>query len=259
MCMVTAWAPPQVHLWCIWDDFWTSCIPPLRIPSLSSCMSPTNKPPSWHQRPLWQHLKSQFHRPYMCVEKCVGLGLRDPLPSHEKEAPKNVLHMVGRDPNTIVCVAKASLCFDIFINTVWALSFHSADVVAVWMCSAVVDLSRSPPRPVFLPATRAVAGTEPRGGLRLRAPRRLPSPQKWCQDNGGMKAFRTARHQLRKLKATLRPDLCNSPTQTCEVPSVSFKDPCCHSICLRSATCNHSAGGSRSASRRTLNSASVWF
>lgn len=36
--------------------------------------------------------------------------------------------MVGRNPNNTVCVASA-LCFDIFINTVWASSFHSADVV----------------------------------------------------------------------------------------------------------------------------------
>lgn len=85
--------------------------------------------------------------------------------------------MVGRDPNNTVCVATAPLCFDIFINTVWAPSFHSADVVAVWMCSAVVDLSQSL-RPVFLPAALAAAGTEPWGRLRLRSPRRLPSPQK---------------------------------------------------------------------------------
>lgn len=36
--------------------------------------------------------------------------------------------MVGRNPNNTVCVASAQ-CFDIFINTVWASSFHSADVV----------------------------------------------------------------------------------------------------------------------------------
>lgn len=120
----------------------------------------------------------------MCVEERVGLKLRGPCVSRGGSA-KNLLHMVGRDPNNTVCVAKAPRYFDIFINTVWAPSFHSGDVVAVWMCSAVVDLSRSL-RPVFLPATlAAAAGTEPSGGLRLRSPRRLPSPQKWCQDNGG--------------------------------------------------------------------------
>lgn len=33
-------------------------------------------------------------------------------------------------------------CFDIFINSVWAPSFHLASVVSAWIFSVVVDMSQ---------------------------------------------------------------------------------------------------------------------
>lgn len=53
-----------------------------------------------------------------------------------------ISHMVGRNPNNTVFVANV-WSFDIFINSVWASSFHLAGVVSVWIFSVVVDLSQS--------------------------------------------------------------------------------------------------------------------
>lgn len=172
--------------------------------------------------------------------------------------------MLGRDPNGAVCVAEAPQCFDVFINTVWAPSFHSADVVAVWMCSAVAGPVTKSSNLSSFPATPAT-GTVPRGASSAFAfafpPRRLPSPQKPCQDNGGGEgvsygsapaAKTQSNSQARSLQ---RAHSRRTPAE--EVPPPSFKDLCCHSICLLSAYVQSLSRGGVAPSRRTLNSARV--
>lgn len=93
-------------------------------------------------------------------------------------------------------------------------------------CGCVVrwrDLSRSLrtclPSPLLQRSGRCPGGRAP------PSPSPSPSPlvgspllRSHARTTEGEKAFRTARHQLRKLKATLRPDLCNAPTPDARPP-----------------------------------------
>lgn len=50
--------------------------------------------------------------------------------------------MLGQNPDDTVCAANV-WSPDIFVNSVWASSFHRAAVVAVWVFCVVVDMSQS--------------------------------------------------------------------------------------------------------------------
>lgn len=50
--------------------------------------------------------------------------------------------MVGRNPDNTVCAANV-WSFDIFVNNVWASSFHRVGVVSAQVFRVVADVSQS--------------------------------------------------------------------------------------------------------------------
>lgn len=145
--------------------------------------------------------------------------------------------MVGKNPDNTVCAANVWSFSCIFVNSVWASSFHRVSVVSVWVFRVVVDMSQRL-WPDYLLLLRGVKET-----LRRSPPRspHLCSPQKWCQDNS-RRGVCAASHQLWKLKATLSPDFYSSPTR---LISLSLRFPLCLNYFLmlptslhQSITCN---------------------
>lgn len=167
--------PPR----CIWDDF-----SDILYPSFWNPITFITRPKKTGRRLTSEATLTAFkvtisQTLHVCEGAC---GTEAPWPRVSRGgSAKNLLHMVGRDPNNTVCVAKrlgvliysSTLC-GLLPSTrlMWSLC---GCAVRWWTCHEVFDLSS------FLPLEDGAPG-----GLRLlRSPRRLPSPQKWCQDNAG--------------------------------------------------------------------------